>query len=165
MIENIKEQIGNLTNEDELRELREFADARLQQVKEEKAFAKKEVLEAKYKDKYIVKYGSNWMTNSRICTKNENDITIAHILNISFQGRGFFRCHAKVIHIEYDSESSFVSHLTADGFNEVNIHCFEDAQYDLNENEIDKIITQNEANEIIADAKKLQKEIMKNWNL
>lgn len=165
MIENIKEQIGNLTNEDELRELREFADARLQQVKEEKAFAKKEVLESKYKDKYIVIYGSDWMKNSRICTKNENDITIAHILNISFQGRGFFRCHAKVIHIEYDSESSFVSHLTADGFNEVNIHCFEDTQYDLNENEIDKIITQNEANEIIADAKKLQKEIMKNWNL
>ena len=165
MNEDIKEKISNLTAEDELRELREFADARLQQVKEEKAFAKKEVLEAKYKDKYIVKYGSDWMQNSRICTKNKNDITIAHILNISFQGRGFFRCHAKVIHIEYNSESTFISHLTSDGFNEVNIHCFEDTQYDLNESDIDKIITQNEANGMIADAKKLQKEIMKNWDL
>ena len=165
MNEDIKEKIGNLTNEDELRELREFADARLQQVKEEKAFAKKEVLEAKYKDKYIVKYGSDWMKNSSASPKNENDITIAHILNISFQGRGFFRCHAKVIHIEYDSESSMIAHLTSDGFNEVNIHCFEDTQYDLRESEIDKIITQNEANGLIADAKKLQKEIMKNWDL
>ena len=165
MNEDIKEKIGNLTNEDELRELREFADARLQQVKEEKAFAKKEVLEAKYKDKYIVKYGSDWKKNSSASPKNENDITIAHILNISFQGRGFFRCHAKVIHIEYDTESSMISHLTSDGFNEVNIHCFEDTQYDLRESEIDKIITQNEANGLIADAKKLQKEIMNNWDL
>lgn len=165
MNEDIKEKISNLTVEDELRELRDFADARLQQVKEEKAFAKKEVLESKYKDKYIVKYGSDWMKNNITSTKNENDITIAHILSISFQGRGFFRCHAKVIHIEYDTESSMISHLTSDGFNEVNIHCFEDTQYDLNENDIDKIISQNEANEIIADAKKLQKEIMKNWDL
>lgn len=165
MIEDIKEQIGNLTNENELRELREFADARLQQVKEEKAFAKKEVLESKYKDKYIVKYGHDWIQSDRAFSNNENDITIAHIMSVSFQGQGFFRCHARVIHIEYDSESSMISHLSADGFNEVNIHCYEDTQYDLREDEIDKIITQNEANEIIADAKKLQKEIMKNWDL
>ena len=101
MNEDLKEKICNLTDENELREIRDYADARLQQVKEEKAFAKKEILEAKYKDKYIVKYGSNWIQNSRTLSKNENDITIAHILNISFQGRDFFRCHAKVIHIKY----------------------------------------------------------------
>lgn len=165
MNEDIKEKIGNLTNEVELRELREYAEARLQQVKEEKAFAKKEVLEAKYKDKYIVKYGHDWIQSDRTFSKNENDITIAHILSINFQGSGFFRCHAKVIHIEYDSESSMISHLTSNGFNEVNMHCYEDTQFDLREDEIDKIITQNEANGIIADAKKYQKEIMNNWNL
>ena len=163
MNEDIKEKIGNLSNEDELRELREYADARLQQVKDEKALANKEVLEAKYKDKYLVKYGSALMKAGGI--PNTNDITIIHVLNIDFQGRGFFRCHAKVIHIEYDSEMSLVGHLSAAGYNEIHLECFEDSQYDLNEADINKIIDENEANQMIADAKEFQKEIMKNWNL
>lgn len=164
MNEDIKEKISKLSNEDELRELREYADARLQQVKDEKAIANKEVLEAKYKDKYLVIYGSDGFKIGAGNT-NKNDIKIVHVLDISFVGRRRFRCHAKVIHIQYDSESTFISHLTANGFNEIRMECFEDAQFDLDEANINEIIDENQANKMIADAKKYQKEIMKNWNL
>lgn len=163
MNEDIKEKISKLSNEDELRELREYADCRLQQVKDEKAWANKEVLEEKYKDKYLVIYGSSLMKAASL--PNKDDIRIVHVLGISFIRRGSFRCHAKVIHIEYDTESSIVNHLAANRVNEIRMECFEDAQYDLNEADINEIIDENQANKMIADAKKYQKEIMKNWNL
>jgi len=163
MNEELKEKICKLSDENELRDIRDYADARLQQVKEEKAFAKKEILEAKYKDKYLVKYGSSLMKSGTL--PNKDDITIIHVLDIAFQGRDFFRCHAKVIHIKYDDDMGIVGHLSAAGYNDINIQCYEDSQYDLHESDIAEIIDQNKANQIIAEAKEFQKEIMKNWNL
>lgn len=166
MNEELKEKINNLTDETELKEISLWADARRQQLKDEKAMANKTELEAKYKGKYLIKYGRQMMAMAvKFNRDNLDDITIIHVLDIDFKGRGFFRCHAKVIHIQYDPETSLVGHLTSNGFNEVKIQCFEDSQYDINETDIAQIVDQNTANGIINEAKKYQVEIMNNWDL
>ena len=166
MNEELKEKINNLTDETELKEISLWADARRQQLKDEKAMANKTELEAKYKGKYLIKYGRPMMAMAiKINRDNLDDISIIHVLDIDFKGRGFFRCHAKVIHIQYDPETSLVGHLTSSGFNEVKIQCFEDSQYDINETDIAQIVDQNTANGIINEAKKYQVEIMNNWDL
>lgn len=166
MNEELKEKINNLTDESELKEISLLADARRHQLKDEKAMANKTELEAKYKGKYLIKYGRQLMAMAvKFNRDNLDDITIIHVLDIEFKGKGFFRCHAKVIHIQYDPETSLVGHLTSNGFNEVKIQCFEDSQYDINETDIAKIVDQNTANGIINEAKKYQVEIMNNWDL
>jgi hypothetical protein len=166
MNEELKEKISNLTDESELKEISLWADARRQQLKDEKAMANKTELEAKYKGKYLIKYGREMMAMAvKFNSENHDDITIIHVLDIEFKGRGFFRCHAKVIHIQYDPETSMIGHLTSNGFNEVKIQCFEDSQYDINESDISQIVDQNTANGIINEAKKYQVEIMNNWDL
>ena len=166
MNEELKEKISNLTDEKELKEISLWADARRQQLKDEKAMANKTVLEAKYKGKYLIKYGRPMMAMpAKFGRDNLDDISIIHVLDIEFKGQGFFRCHAKVIHIQYDPETSLIGHLTSNGFNEVKIQCFEDSQYDINENDIAQIVDQNTANGIINEAKKYQVEIMNNWDL
>ena len=34
--------------------------------------------------------------------ENKYDMKIVHVLDVNFVGTEFFRCHAKVIHIEYE---------------------------------------------------------------
>lgn len=166
MNEELKEKINNLTDETELKEISLLAVARRQQLKDEKAMANKTELEAKYKGKYLIKYGRQLMAMAvKFNRDNLDDITIIHVLDIEFKGKGFFRCHAKVIHIQYDPETSLVGHLTSNGFNEVKIQCFEDSQYDINETDIAQIVDQNTANGIINEAKKYQVEIMNKWDL
>lgn len=166
MNEELKEKINNLTDETELKEISLLADARRHQLKDEKAMANKTELEAKYKGKYLIKYGRQLMAMAvKFNRDNLDDITIIHVLDIEFKGKGFFRCHAKVIHIQYDPETSLVGHLTSNGFNEVKIQCFEDSQYDINETDIAQIVDQNTANGIINEAKKYQVEIMNKWDL
>ena len=54
-VTDLKTKIKAITNEDDLRELREYADKCLQEVKESKAFKCKAKLENEYKDKYLLK--------------------------------------------------------------------------------------------------------------
>jgi hypothetical protein len=160
---NITEQIDQIENEDELRKIRQYADDRLQKVKEIHEQNSVEELRKKYKDKYLLIYGRDFSTT--VSTQNKNDIKIVHVIDIAFQGHGFIRCLAKVIHIEYDTESNFLQHLTSSEMAQVNVSYFEDSSYDFKEHEIEKIITANEVNGIIQEAKDHQKMIFDSWDI
>ena len=92
-VDDLKTKIKAITNEDDLRELREYSDKCLQEVKESKAFKCKAKLENEYKDKYLLRYGRN--IGKAVSTVNKKDMEIIHIIEIVFAGKGFFRCKVK----------------------------------------------------------------------
>ena len=159
----ITEQIDQIENEDELRKIRQYADDRLQKIKEIHNQNSVEELRKKYKDKYLLIYGRDFSTP--VSTQNKDDIKIVHVIDIVFQGHGFIRCLAKVIHIEYDTESNFLKHITSSEIAQVNVNYFEDSSFDFKEHEIEKIITANEANGIIQEAKEYQQKIFDSWDV
>lgn len=163
-VKDLKTKIKAITNEDDLRELREYADTCLQAVKESKAFKCKAKLENKYKDKYLLKYGRN-VCKAFSSTANKNDMEIIHIIEIEFVGQGFFRCKVKGIHIKFDDDYEQISHLTANDWGSAYVSYIEDEQYDLREDEIDEIITKEKAMELIEVAKNDFNDIITQWDI
>lgn len=161
-VKDLKTKIKAITNEDDLRELREYADTCLQAVKESKAFKCKAKLENKYKDKYLLIYGR--FIGKAFSSVNKKDMTIIHVEEIEFSGRGFFRCKVKGIHIKFDDEYERISHLTAD-WGSAYVSFIEDNQYDLREDEIDEIITKEKAMELIEVAKNDFNDIITKWDI
>lgn len=162
-VKDLKTKIKAITNEDDLRELRNYADMCLQEVKDSKTFKCKAKLENKYKDKYLLKYGRN------ICkafsTVNKKDMEIIHVLEIEFAGKGFFRCKVKGVQIKFDDEYKQIAHLTANDWGSVYVSYIEDEQYDICENQIDEIITKEKAMELIEIAKNDVNDIVTKWDI
>ena len=164
-VTDLKTKIKAITNEDDLRELREYADKCLQEVKESKAFKCKAKLENEYKDKYLLKYGRN--VCKAFSTVNKKDMEIIHIIEIVFAGRGFFRCKVKGVHIKFDDDYRQISHLTANDWGSVYVSYLEDDQYDIrgDENNIGEIITKEKAMELIETAKNDFNDIVTKWDI
>lgn len=162
-VNDLKTKIKAITNEDDLRELREYADTCLQEVKESKAFKCKAKLENKYKDKYLLKYGRN--IGKAISTVNKKDMEIIHVIEIEFVGKGFFRCKVKGVQIKFDDEYRQLSHLTANDWGSVYVSYVDDEQYDIREDQIDEIITKEKAMELIEIAKNDFNDIVTKWDI
>ena len=162
-LQELKDKIKTITDENSLRSLREFSDKCLQEAKEKKAQAIKSELEAKYKDKYLVMYGKHVMMMAS--TQNKNDIKIVHVLDIDFKGLGFFRCHAKIVHIKFNDEWKQVSHLTSD-WGSSYISYSEDEQFDIHESDIDEVHDDNTAiKDLIKSAKDDFNDIINTWDV
>ena len=153
---------SKITDETELKKIRDIADKRLHEVKAEKEYKQKELLEEKYRGKYLLFYGRNV---SMMCTtKNPNDIKIVHVLDIHFQGNGFFRVKAKIIHIKYNDEWQQIKHLTSDWTSSY-ISCSEDDSFDIREGDIDEIIDKQKVDKMIKNLKDTQNRIFDNWDM
>lgn len=162
MINTLKKLIDKVEDESALRQIRNYADNVLQNVKKQKELMNKTELENKYKGKYLLMYGSYASMTHR--ETNKNDIKIIHVLDIDFKGNGFFRCHAKVIHFKFGDEYKSIAHLNSD-WDSAYISITDDEQYDINEREISKVIDKNEAEKIIDKYKENYLNLMKNWRI
>lgn len=160
--DNIKALIDKVTNIDELRDIREYADIRVQRRKEQVAQANKGELEAKYRGKYLLIYGPTLMM--AVNTPNQNDIKIVHVLDVNYAGTGSFKVNAKIIHIEYDSEYDLVSHLGANKFGSVKVTYSEDSQCFIRETDINEIIDKEKADGFIREAAEIQERLFKQWD-
>lgn len=160
-LENIKKNIDASLSENDLKELRDYADSRLDEVRKQKELSKKADVEMKYKGKYILCYGRTIKMIGGV--KNKNDIKIVYVENTDFQGHGFFRCKAKIIQIKYNDEYNLVNHIGADDFGEVYISFEHDTQYSFYENDIEKILTKEEVIEMLDEAKATQIDMMDEW--
>jgi len=162
-LQELKDKIKAITDENSLRSLREYSDRCLQEAKEKKAQASKSELEAKYKDKYLVIYGRHVMMMASI--PNKNDIKIVHVLGIEFKGNGFFRCHAKIVHIKFNDELKQVAHLTSD-WGSSYVSYSEDEQFDIHESDIDEVYDDNtEIKKLIQLAKDDFNTIIDSWDV
>jgi hypothetical protein len=162
-LQELKDKIKTITDENSLRSLREFSDRCLQEAKEKKAQVSKSEFEAKYKDKYLVIYGRHVTMMSSV--PNKNDIKIVHVLGIDFKGHGFFRCHAKIVHITFNDEWKRVAHLTSD-WGSSYISYSEDEQFDIHESDIDEVYDDNtEIKKLIKLAKDDFNDIIDTWDV
>ena len=136
MIANIKNEIDIVNDIPSLRELRDYADARLQQLKQDTYQAKIDEYNEKYKDKYLLIYGKTYDT---VYSVNPNEIKIVHVLDVTFGREESFRCLAKTIEINYASEETIVNHLSAKSYSECHVSMFVEDQYDVTISNIQKI--------------------------
>lgn len=160
-LEKIKKNIDASLSEHDLKELRDYADSRLGEVRKQKELSKKAEVEMKYKGKYILCYGSDLKMMGSV--KNQNDIKIVYVEDTDFQGHGFFRCKATIIQIKYNDEYNLVSHIGAEDYGEVYVSFEHDDQYSFYENFIDKILTKEEVIEMLDEAKAAQIDMMDEW--
>ena len=161
----IAEKIDKMLDEDTLRSIRNYSDNRLQTVKNQKEMAQKANLESKYLDKYILITGRKNFTMSGYSEPDPNNITIAHVLSIKFQGKGFFRCHAKVCKINFNNEFKSISHLTANASASCELEMFDDEQFDFHESDRLEIISKEKALALIKESKESIVKLMENVDL
>lgn len=159
---NLKNQIDLIEDEATLREIRSIADNRLQEVKQSKKETRKQEAETKYKNKYLLVYGRTY--SMTISEKNELDLKIYKVLDIEFSTDDFFRCSAKLIHIEYDNEFDEI-HLTSTNYGSCKIEFSVDSSCDIYENRIEKILTKEEVQDILKTAKENQLKLIEQWEL
>lgn len=160
-LEKIKKNIDASLSEKDLKELRDYAGYRLEEVRKQKELSNKAEVELKYKGKYILCYGRTMEMIGGI--KNKNDIKIVYVEDTDFQGNGFFRCKAKIIQIKYNDEYNLVSHIGAEEYGEVYVTFEQDKQYSFYEQDIEKILTKDEVIEMLDEAKAAQIDMMDEW--
>lgn len=161
----IAEKIDKMLDEDTLRSIRNYSDNRLQTVKNQKEMAQKANLESKYLDKYILITGRKNITMIGHSEPDPNNITIAHVLSIKFQGKGFFRCHAKVCKINFNNEFKSIAHLTANASASCELEMFDDEQFDFHESDRLEIISKEKALALIKESKESIVKLMENVDL
>lgn len=160
-LEKIKQSIDASLSEHDLKELRNYAVSRLEEVRKQKELSNKAEVEMKYKGKYILCYGNAMKMVGTL--KNKNDIKIVYVEDTDFQGHGFFRCKAKIFEIKYNDEYNLVSHIGAEDYGEVYVSFEHDDQYSFYEHDIDRILTKEEVIEMLDEAKATQIDIMDEW--
>ena len=160
-LEKIKKNIDASLSEHDLKELRDYAGSRLEEVRKQKELCKKAEIELKYKGKYILCYGRTIQMNGGV--KNQNDIKIVYVEDTDFKGNGFFRCKAKIIRIKYNDEYNLISHIGADDYGEVYVSFEHDDQYSFYEQDIERILTKEEVIEMLDEAKAIQIDMMDEW--
>lgn len=161
----ITEKIDKMLDEETLRNIRNYSDIRLQTVKNQKEMAQKAILESKYLDKYILIIGNKNITMIGHSVPDPNNLTIAHILSIEFQGRGFFRGHAKVCKIHFNNEFKSIVHLTANASASCELEMFDDEQFDFHESDRLEIISKEKALELIKESKESIVKLMEKVDL
>lgn len=159
---DLYKSIDTINDIDQLRQIRSFVADKIDKIHKQQSESDRQELEKKYKDKYLLCYGK--FVAMAQTTVNENDMTIIHVLDIKFQGNGFFRCHAKAIKIIFNDEYDQVYHLTGD-WGSTRIEYDENEQYDVRESDISKIITKEEANDLIKKAKDDFETIISTWDI
>lgn len=164
-LKEIENKIDKMFDEETLRCIRNYSDNRLQAVKNQKEMAQKATLESKYLDQYILIIGSKNITKIGYSDPDPNDLTIAHILSIKFQGRGFFRGHAKVCKVHFNNEFKSIAHLTANACASCEMEMFDDEQFDFHESDRLEIISKEKALELIKEAKESIVKLMENVDL
>lgn len=161
-----EEILKDINDEDALRALRNAADEKLQKVKEEKRAAEIKLIADDYLDKYLISYGHTFANGRGSCMQvNTDDMTIVHIKSIEFKGRNFFRCTANVIKIEYDGEYEWLNAgLNCTDFGQVNIRCYTTPSFDIKDNMQFKVISKEEVDKIINEAKAATKDCFELWD-
>lgn len=159
---DLYKSIDTINDINQLRQIRKFVSDKIDKIHKQQSESDRQELEKKYKDKYLLCYGK-FVTMTQT-TVNENYMTIIHVLDINFQGNGFFRCHAKAIKIIFNNEYDQIMHLTGD-WGSTHIEYDENEQYDIRESDISKIITKEEANDLIKKAKEDFETIISTWDI
>lgn len=164
MINLLKQEIDKIQDENTLKDVRDYAAQNLEKIRTAKRETELSTINDKYKDKYLLIYGRTLTMNVSCSEENKYDMKIVHVLDVNFVGTEFFRCHAKVIHIEYDNEMDMIKHLTSD-FGCTTVDYEEDEQYDVRIYEIAEMIDKEKVDELVKQAKQDINNMLDQWDI
>jgi hypothetical protein len=144
----VKEAIEACDNENELRELRQCADSRLQTVKQEHAVSKREDFVTKYKGKYILMYGKHYTRISSF--DNFHKTTIVLVEDVKSVSYDFMYVSGKRLEIDYSCNpyDARLTDINEDNTGNVKITNSEEEDYRIDFNEISAIIDSAKVEEI-----------------
>lgn len=162
MDKKLKELINSCTSEASLREIREYADSKLQKVKQSNAENAKEAIAQKYANKYLLIYGHCYDGPRRVINKSEQ--TIVYVRDIMFSGVGFFRCSAQTVTIKVDDECEAVKQLGSKDWGSYAVSFSDTDQFDVHEGEIAEILPPAQVTKIIDKAKRIHEKILDTWD-
>lgn len=144
----VKEAIEKCDSENELRELRQCADSRLQTVKHEHSASKREDYVAKYKGKYILIYGKHYTRISSFDNFHKMTIVLVEdILSVSYD---FMMVSGKRLEIDYSCNpyDARLTDINKDNTGNVKITNSTEENYRIDVSEISAVIDSAKVEEI-----------------
>lgn len=144
----VKEAIETCDNENELRDLRQCADSRLQTVKQEHAVSKRDDFVTKYKGKYILIYGKHYTRMSSFDNFHKTTIVLVEdILSVSYD---CMSVSGKRLEIDYTCSpyDSRPNDINQDNTGNVKITNSTEEGYRISLNEISDVIDAAKVEEI-----------------
>lgn len=144
----VKDAIEACDNENELRELRQCADSRLQTVKHEHSVSKREDYAAKYKGKYILIYGKHYTRISSFDNFHKTTIVLVEdILSVSYD---FMMVKGKRLEIDYTicPYDDRITDINKDNTGNVKITNSNELYYRIDLNDISAVIDSAKVEEI-----------------
>ena len=114
-----------------LRDIRAYADARVQEIKKQKEEKELKKFTPDLEGKFIVQHGDSWDGPCRV--PNLNDTQYVYIKKLDFVGHGFVRCKAVIFNIDYGDTGDRVNRagLCAKDYDHIRVACWQDDSFDL----------------------------------
>lgn len=159
----VKEAIEKCDNENELRELRQCADSRLQTVKQEHAVSKREDFVTKYKGKYILMYGKNYTRISSF--DNFHKTTIVLVEDVKSVSYDFMYVSGKRLEIDYSCTTydARLVDINEDNTGNVKITNSTEEDYRIDFHEISAIVDSAKVEEIKQKALTNVGKLLEGW--
>ena len=141
-------------NENLLRELRDYAEAELDAIKQEKEDAALKDLKPVYTGKYLLLHGGTPMMIGGTIP-DRNDIFIVYVKSLHHAGEGFFTCDAVILRIKYTASSTPPDYVCAfdKNFSKVSVSTYNDQCYRVDFSDEPRFITEPEVNQYIQQAR------------
>jgi len=135
------------------RELRDYADAELDAIKQERTDALLKKLIPVYTGKYLLLCGGT-PTKIGFTIPEKDDFVIVYVKKVHHAGEGFFTCDAAVMRIKYTSEKPPVESLNvfSKKFSKVSVATYNDPCLRINFTDNQRLITEEEVDKYVQSA-------------
>lgn len=135
-----------------LRELRDYAEAELDAIKQERTDALLKELIPVYTGKYLLLRGGT-ATKIGITIPEKDDFVIVYVKSLSHAGEGFFTCDAVILRIKYITDSKHPSEYAAyefeKKFSKVSVSTYYDQCYRIDLRDEPRFLSEPEVNRYI----------------
>ncbi len=137
-----------------LRELRDYAEAELDAIKQERTDACLKELIPAYTGKYLLLRGGA-STKIGITIPEKDDFVIVYVKSLNHAGEGFFTCDAAILRIKYTSSNTLPESVCAfdKNFSKVSVSTYYDHCYRIDLIEEPRFLTEPEVNRYIQQAR------------
>ena len=151
IIETLPEEVVNSKDINLIKEIRDWASNRVDNLRVEKRQAELDKYRPDIEGKIVFKYGKIY--NKPFSEINPNDLFIIKVNKIDFVGHGFIRCDVVICNIKYGDrrESLDLGLFTADDYGSVSVSTYANNQYDFSFSELNEltILTEEQAKDML----------------
>lgn len=137
-----------------LRELRDYAEAELDAIKQERTDALLKELIPVYTGTYLLLHGGT-LTKIGFTIPEKDDFVIVYVKSLNHAGEGFFTCDAVILRIKYTDSNNPPEHVYAvdKKFSKVSVSTYYDHCYRIDFSAEPRFLSEPEVNRYIQQAR------------